>query len=45
MVKQPPVIGADLRGLNRMTPDAIVCIVDLIEAMHRDIAVIRGVVA
>jgi pimeloyl-ACP methyl ester carboxylesterase len=45
MVKRPRVGAADLRGLNRLTIDGIAGIVDLVEAMHYNIASVPGILA
>jgi pimeloyl-ACP methyl ester carboxylesterase len=45
MVKRPRVDAADLRGLNRLTIDGIAGIVDLVEAMHYNIASVPGILA
>jgi len=45
MVKRPRVGAADLRGLNRLTVDGIAGIVDLVEAMHYNIASVPGILA
>lgn len=43
MVKKRRVDAADLRGLNRLTIDGIAGIVDLVEAMHYNIASVPGI--
>jgi pimeloyl-ACP methyl ester carboxylesterase len=45
MVKRHRVGAADLRGLNRLTIDGIAGIVDLVEAMHYNIASVPGILA
>jgi pimeloyl-ACP methyl ester carboxylesterase len=45
MVKKLQVRTADLRGVNRLTIDGIAGIVDLVEAMHYNIASIPGLIA
>ena len=45
MVKRPRVGAADLRGLNRLTIDGIAGIVDVVEAMHYNIASVPGILA
>jgi pimeloyl-ACP methyl ester carboxylesterase len=45
MVKKRRVAAADLRGLNRLTIDGIAGIVDLVEAMHYNIASVPGILA
>jgi pimeloyl-ACP methyl ester carboxylesterase len=45
MVKKHRVGAADLRGLNRLTIDGIAGIVDLVEAMHYNIASVPGILA
>lgn len=45
MVKKLRVHAADLRGVNRLTIDGIVGVVDLVEAMHRNIASVPGILA
>ena len=45
MVKKRRVDAADLRGLNRLTIDGIAGIVDLVEAMHYNIASVPGILA
>jgi len=45
MAKKPRVSAADLRGLNRLTIDGIAGIVDLVEAMHYNIAKVPGILA
>jgi pimeloyl-ACP methyl ester carboxylesterase len=45
MVKKHRVAAADLRGLNRLTIDGIAGIVDLVEAMHYNIASVPGILA
>jgi pimeloyl-ACP methyl ester carboxylesterase len=45
MVKRPRVGAADLRGLNRLTIDGIAGIVDLVDAMHYNIASVPGILA
>ena len=45
MVKKLRVGAADLRGLNRLTIDGIAGIVDLVEAMHYNIASVPGILA
>jgi pimeloyl-ACP methyl ester carboxylesterase len=45
MVKKLRVGAADLRGLNRLTVDGIAGIVDLVEAMHYNIASVPGILA
>jgi pimeloyl-ACP methyl ester carboxylesterase len=43
MVKKLRVHAADLRGINRLTIDGIAGVVDLVEAMHYNIASVPGV--
>ena len=43
MIKKLRVDAADLRGLNRLTIDGIAGIVDLVEAMHYNIASVPGI--
>ena len=38
MVKKVRADAADLRGVNRLTIDAIAGVVDLVEAMHHNLA-------
>ena len=45
MVKKLRVHAADLRGVNRLTIDGIAGIVDLVEAMHYNIASVAGILA
>jgi pimeloyl-ACP methyl ester carboxylesterase len=45
MVKKLRVGAADLRGINRLTVDGIAGIVDLVEAMHYNIASVPGILA
>src|ERR1700693_3152439 len=45
MVNRLRVGAADLRGLNRLTIDGIAGIVDLVEAMHYNIASVPGILA
>jgi pimeloyl-ACP methyl ester carboxylesterase len=45
MAKRLRVAAADLRGLNRLTIDGIAGIVDLVEAMHYNIASVPGILA
>jgi pimeloyl-ACP methyl ester carboxylesterase len=45
MVKKIPVHAADLRGVSRLTIAGIVGVVDLVEAMHRNIASVPGMLA
>jgi pimeloyl-ACP methyl ester carboxylesterase len=45
MVKKHRVGAADLRGLSRLTIDGIAGIVDLVEAMHYNIASVPGILA
>ena len=42
MVKKLRVHAADLRGVNRLTIDGIAGVVDLVEAMHQNIASVPG---
>ena len=45
MVKRLRVLAADLRGVNRLTNAGIAGVVDLVEAMHHNIASIPGMLA
>jgi pimeloyl-ACP methyl ester carboxylesterase len=45
MVKKLRVHAADLRGINRLTIDGIAGVVDLVEAMHYNIASVPGFIA
>jgi len=45
MVKKPRVHATDLHGLNRLTIDGIASVVDLVEAMHHNIAWIPGIIS
>ena len=45
MAKRPRVGAADLRGLNRLTIDGIAGIVDVVEAMHYNLASVSGILA
>src|SRR5271167_4405317 len=45
MVKKLRVHGADLRGINRLTIAGIGGVVDLVEAMHHNIASIPRMIA
>jgi pimeloyl-ACP methyl ester carboxylesterase len=45
MVKKLRVHAADLRGVNRLTIDGIAGVVDLVEAMHHNIASVPGILA
>ena len=45
MVKKLRAHAADLRGVNRLTIDGIVGVVDLVEAMHYNIASVPGILA
>ncbi len=45
MVKKLPVHAADLRGVNRLTIAGIAGVVDLVEAMHQNIASVPGIIA
>jgi pimeloyl-ACP methyl ester carboxylesterase len=45
VVKKLRVHAADLRGINRLTVDGIAGVVDLVEAMHYNIASVPGMVA
>jgi len=38
MVKNPPVVTADLRGINRLAIDGIAGVIDVVEGMHHRIA-------
>jgi pimeloyl-ACP methyl ester carboxylesterase len=43
LVKNLRVPAADVRGLNRLTIDGIAAVVDLVEAMHHNIASVPGI--
>src|SRR5512140_2455620 len=43
MAKKLRALGADLRGVNRLTIDGIAGVVNLVEAMHHTIASVPGV--
>jgi len=45
MVKKLEVAASDLRGVNRLTIEGIGGVVDLVEAMHRNIASLPGMLA
>jgi pimeloyl-ACP methyl ester carboxylesterase len=45
MVKKLEVAASDLRGVNRLTIEGIAGVVDLVEAMHRNIASVPGMLA
>jgi pimeloyl-ACP methyl ester carboxylesterase len=45
MVKKLSLHAADLRGVNRLTVDAIAGVVDLVEAMHTNIASVPRILA
>jgi pimeloyl-ACP methyl ester carboxylesterase len=45
MVKKIPVHAADLRGVSRLTIAGIVGVVDLVEAMHHNIASVPGLLS
>ena len=45
MVKKLRVHAADLRGVSRLTIDGIAGVVDLVEAMHYNIASVPGILA
>jgi len=45
LIKNLRVRAADLRGLNRLTIDGIAGVVDLVEAMHHNIASVPGILA
>jgi pimeloyl-ACP methyl ester carboxylesterase len=45
MIKKLRARAADLRGVNWLTIDAIAGVVDLVEAMHHNIATVPGIVA
>jgi pimeloyl-ACP methyl ester carboxylesterase len=45
MVKRIRVHAADLRGINRLTIEGITGVVDMVEAMHRNIASVPGFLA
>ena len=45
MTRKLRVRAADLRGLNRLTLDGIAGVVDLVEAMHQNIASVPGLLA
>jgi pimeloyl-ACP methyl ester carboxylesterase len=45
MARKLRVHAADLRGLNRLTLDGIAGVVDLVEAMHHNIASVPGILA
>jgi len=45
VIRKFPLLAADLRGVNRLTIAGIAGVVDLVEAMHRNIASVPGIVA
>ncbi len=45
MTRQTQPTAADLRGVNRLTIDGIAGVVDLVEAMHHNIASVPGILA
>jgi hypothetical protein len=45
MVDKLRIRGADLRGINRLTIAGIAGVVDLVEAMHYNIASVPGMLA
>ena len=45
MVHRLPVVASDLRGVNRLTIAGIVGVVDLVEAMHHNLASVPGLLA
>jgi pimeloyl-ACP methyl ester carboxylesterase len=45
MVKKVRVTASDLRGVNRLTIEGIAGVVDLVEAMHQNIASVPGLLA
>jgi pimeloyl-ACP methyl ester carboxylesterase len=45
VIKKLPLHAADLRGINRLTIEGIAGIVDLVEAMHYNIASVPGILA